>query len=195
MTGRGWNVGGTVKNRKSRPIEDYLVVGSHISSFDLKKKLINEGLLEERCSLPYCPHPETTINGFTGEELPTPLTLDHINGINDDNRLENLRLICANCDRYNSTFCRGSKPAKKKVRYVVKTGQVLCECGGEKYYRSARCRKCSYKYRKKQPERIPWPSDDDLVSMVKSSSYMAAARQLGCSDNAVRKRMKKRGLL
>jgi len=29
---------------------------------------------------------------------PVPVVMDHINGNADDNRLVNLRLVCANCD-------------------------------------------------------------------------------------------------
>jgi hypothetical protein len=33
-----------------------------------------------------------------------PLILDHINGIKDDNRLENLRFLCSNCDSIQDTY-------------------------------------------------------------------------------------------
>ena len=37
------------------------------------------------------------------------LILDHINGINNDHRLENLRLVCPNCNATLDTHCRGEK--------------------------------------------------------------------------------------
>lgn len=40
---------------------------------------------------------------------PLTLTLDHINGVHNDDRLENLRWICPNCDRQLPTYSRGSK--------------------------------------------------------------------------------------
>ena len=40
------------------------------------------------------------------------LQLDHINGINNDNRLENLRFLCPNCHSQTETFC-GSNAKKK----------------------------------------------------------------------------------
>jgi Zn finger protein HypA/HybF involved in hydrogenase expression len=36
------------------------------------------------------------------------LQLDHINGINNDNRLKNLRFLCPNCHSQTITFCGGN---------------------------------------------------------------------------------------
>ena len=41
--------------------------------------------------------------------------------------------------------------------------------------------------------KIPWPSDDDLIEMIKKSSFLQVGKELGVSDNAVRKRLKSRG--
>lgn len=35
---------------------------------------------------------------------PIPLILDHVNGNSDDSRLENLRLVCGNCDMQLPTY-------------------------------------------------------------------------------------------
>lgn len=40
---------------------------------------------------------------WNGKEL--VLVLDHINGINNDHRLENLRFLCPNCNAQQDTFC------------------------------------------------------------------------------------------
>ena len=54
--------------------------------------------------------------GNKGEWLdkPLPLILDHINGVNNDNRLENLRFMCSNCDSQLPTYKnrRGNKLEK-----------------------------------------------------------------------------------
>jgi len=43
------------------------------------------------------------ISEWRGKRL--VLHLDHINGINNDHRLSNLRLLCPNCHSQTDTYC------------------------------------------------------------------------------------------
>lgn len=54
----------------------------------LKEKVIKNKLLKYECS-------ECGISMWRNK--PLILQLDHINGDNRDNRIENLRLLCPNC--------------------------------------------------------------------------------------------------
>ena len=63
----------------------------------VKSKVLREGLLDYRCQI--CGlGPE-----WNGKEL--GLTLDHINGVSNDHRIDNLRFVCPNCDRQLPTYC------------------------------------------------------------------------------------------
>ena len=42
------------------------------------------------------------------------LVLDHINGVNNDNRLQNLRFLCPNCNSQTKTFSLGHRRMKNK---------------------------------------------------------------------------------
>ena len=58
----------------------------------------------------------------TTEWLGEPLTLhlDHINGINNDNRLENLRLLCPNCHKQTETWGNRLRPSRTQEQARVK---------------------------------------------------------------------------
>lgn len=79
------------------PIEEILVKNSsYVNISSLKKRLINENILEYKCA----------ICGNTGEWMGNPLSLqlDHINGNNTDHRIENLRFLCPNCHAQTETY-------------------------------------------------------------------------------------------
>lgn len=77
-------------------LENLLVEGSTYSTNLLKHRLINEGVLKNACTK--CGNPGVWLN----EKL--VLHLDHINGVRNDHRLQNLRLLCPNCHSQTGTY-------------------------------------------------------------------------------------------
>ena len=68
---------------------------TYTNTTSLKRRLINEQILIYECFI--CKISEWNFK-------PLSLQLDHINGINTDNRIENLRLLCPNCHSQTETY-------------------------------------------------------------------------------------------
>jgi hypothetical protein len=66
----------------------YLRKGTLISSYKLKRKLLEDGLKKRRCE-------QCELTEWIG--MPIPIELHHINGDRFDNRFGNLKLLCPNC--------------------------------------------------------------------------------------------------
>ena len=82
---------------------DILVENSTYANIaSLKRRLVREDVLEYKCAI-------CGINEWLGQEI--SLQLDHINGVNNDHRVENLRFLCPNCHSQTNTY--GGKNVSK----------------------------------------------------------------------------------
>ncbi|MBU0578498.1 HNH endonuclease [Patescibacteria group bacterium] len=93
--GKGWRKGFKGSIRPVKPLEEILVKNSSYQSYKLKKRLFVVGLKQSECEL--CGWKERSLDGRI------PVELDHINGDSQDNRFENLRILCPNCHSLQST--------------------------------------------------------------------------------------------
>jgi Zn finger protein HypA/HybF involved in hydrogenase expression len=100
-------ISGSNKGRKFVSTSDMLVQGSLHATGAIKERVIQDELLTHTCS--ECSL-ESVWNG-----KPIVLELDHINGVSNDNRLENLRFLCPNCHSQTTTFRGRGINGKMKV--------------------------------------------------------------------------------
>lgn len=79
-------------------LEDIFVPNSRHDRSTIKRHILKNRVLKYKCA----------ICGQTPKWKGRPLRmiLDHINGVNNDNRIENLRLLCPNCNSQQDTFCK-----------------------------------------------------------------------------------------
>lgn len=160
-----------------------MVEGSRYSRNHLKERLYREGLKERRCEV--CGQGEL----WQGRRM--GLILDHVNGVRDDHRLANLRILCPNCAATLDTHCG------RKNRLETPERECL-RCGRDFRPRYARQRYCSRECGTRAPNpnrgvprpeqrRTERPPYDDLLREIAQSSYLAVGRRYGVSDNAIRK--------
>lgn len=114
-----------VKNNITSEIksEDILKENCKHQRTMLRRYVIKHKLIPYKCAICGC----TEWNGKT-----LSLELDHINGINNDNRLENLRFLCPNCHSQTSTYGSRNKQVNESKYSISDDLRKLVESTYEK---------------------------------------------------------------
>ncbi|MDQ6929159.1 MAG: HNH endonuclease [Candidatus Eremiobacteraeota bacterium] len=73
----------------------------------VKRRLLEAGILKNVCD-------ECGLSEW--QRKPLSMHIDHINGTNDDHRLENLRMLCPNCHSQTATYAGRNKRLKRARR-------------------------------------------------------------------------------
>jgi len=163
-----------------RPLEEVLVAGSTYPRRSVKARLYREGLKQRSCEM--CGQGED----WNGRHM--ALILDHVNGVADDHRLENLRIVCPNCAATLDTHCGGNKR-----RVLVDRSCEACDLTFRpRYARQRFCSQvCAHKRERGIPKptlrRVERPPYEQLIAEVKELGFSAVGRRYGASDNAIRK--------
>lgn len=143
------------------PLDSILVENSSYSRTDLKKRLYSTGLKKRNCEL--CGQGEE----WNGKHM--SLILDHKNGVYNDNKIENLRIVCPNCNATLDTHA--GKNIKKKIK-------------PEKVKENLRL---DYNISRRKVER---PSFDILKNEITLLGFEATGRKYNVTGNSIKKWIK-----
>ena len=198
FTGRGWAAGKTRETDSSidrhvrltqTPWEKIFCLGTKkVSGKRLLTRLIRAGKREWKCE-------ECGLTEWRGR--PIPLDVHHINENNVDNREENLMVLCKNCHGqkhpYKTSIAKERVLRPKTYKQPRPRYMVPCVCSycskqfvgrrGQKY--------CGYDCSKLSQRKAVRPSAEVLKDLIEHKSFSAIAAQLGVSDAAVRKWVKR----
>ena len=184
FTGMLWSKGMSLKD----------TTDAYASQEAVKNKL--KQLVPYECSFKDCPTRQFEGN-WRNENL--VFHMDHINGNPLDNNLENLRFLCPNCHSQTKTYCARNienhvSKAKSERQPAERLQPInLClDCLKQISVRAVRCKPCAASASRPVKFEV---SREELQQLLADYSMVTIGKMFGVSDNAIRKRAKRLGLL
>ena len=113
----------TVKERQLNKKDLFRENCKHARSI-LRRTVLKEGLIPYKCEI-------CGVTEWNDKTL--SLELDHINGINNDNRLENLRFLCPNCHSQTTTYGSRNQQLNESSYEINEDLRQLVEKTYDKY--------------------------------------------------------------
>ena len=165
------------KNMRQYSLEEILVENSTYTSRQrLKQRLLAAGLLKYECS-------ECGLSSWRNK--PISLQLEHRNGVNNDNRFENLILLCPNCHSQTPTYAGRNTRATHQARALnhPKTLKIPRE-------KKTKPPKKPY-IRQRKVER---PDKESLYNLLLTTPFLRVGKMYGVSDKAIVKWCKSCGI-
>lgn len=162
---------GRATTKRAKPLEEVMVANSTYRRGQLKDRLFAAGLKQRVCEP--CGQGEI----WNGRRM--ALVLDHINGVANDHRLQNLQIVCANCGATLEPHCGRNVP---RERICPGCGQSFAPKNIRHRHCSQECWGTVYSKRKlgvPQPHlrRVERPSYEELMEDVRSMSMLAVGRK------------------
>lgn len=161
----------SIGNNMKRKPEEYFCLNSTVARHTIKNKIIKDKMIEYKCN--------KCNNDGNWQNNTLMLQLEHINGIRNDNRLENLCFLCPNCHSQTTTFT--GKNGKHIDKIEIKLFDI-------EEYENKRNTVKSYKHYRKVEN---YPSKEELQKLLEEFPLTSIAKNYGVTDNSVRKWAKK----
>jgi 5-methylcytosine-specific restriction endonuclease McrA len=154
VLGKGSNRGKKFASKKTH--EELFCSNSTAQRKDVKYRILKDNLIKYECN--EC----GLIDKWNNKKL--VLHLEHINGVSNDHRLENLCFLCPNCHSQTDTYAgkRFKKPSKPK--------QSQDRSNSKPWLR-----------------KVDRPSRENLDKLIEQYPMTTIGKMYGVSDNAVRK--------
>lgn len=198
--------------------KDIFIENSTVDNSTVRKRILQHELIEYKCAGEGC----FITDNWLGKQI--TLQLEHKNGNNKDNRIENLCFLCPNCHSITLTWGGRNIHHTKKAQYKKKPRiMIKLENDKENFFKNVIIKCNSYKdildyynltvntayikglknflqqnqhyniikFLQRIEKNIVYPPIEELLILVKENGFSATGRKLGCSDNAIRKYLKK----
>lgn len=143
---------------------DFFTEDSNIARKAVKLRILQKNLIENKCR-------DCNLRDLYNDK-PIVLQLEHINGINNDNRLENLCFLCPNCHSQTSTYA-----GRNATRHRIDRDS----------------RKSSYRKLVEQKRKFNMPKDE-LEILIQTTPMKHIGKMYDVSDNTIKKHCMRLGI-